>query len=204
MCVCGGMQRPCVCVVVCRGCLYVVGAGRGRVCLCVVSVQRLCVYVVDVCRGCVYVSVCACAEAMCVVGMSEAECVWWVGAEALCVCVFLCVQRPCVWLVCVERLCLCGGYVQRPCVCAEAVCVCRVCAEVICVWRVCQRLCVCVWCVCNNHGDPVFWTDGAMTSWALRQARSSFLTNTLGLYSSTSSLLCLQIGAQTPAHILKR
>ena len=100
----------------------------------------------------------------------------------------------------VQRLCVCGG-------CAEAVCVwwvCQrlcVCAEAICVWWVCQRLCV--WCMCSDHSDSVFWTDVAVTSWSLRQARSSFLTNTLSLYSSISSLLCLKIGAQTPTHTLK-
>lgn len=133
-------------------------------------------------------------------------------------CVFVCVHRGhvcggCVWRGCVcvvdmcrGCVCVCVGYVQRPYVCGGCVrrCVCVVgVSEAVCVCGGCvQRLYV--WCVCNNHSDPVFRTDGAMTSWSLRQARSSFLTNTLGLYSSTSSLLCLKIGAQTPAHTLKR
>ena len=149
---------------------------------------------------------------MCVVGADRGRvCVWWVWTEAVC-----------VWWVWAEAACVCAGCVQRLCVCV-CVCVCvRACAEAMCVvgmsqavcvwWAGAEAVCVCggcvqrlyVWCVCNNHSNPVFRTDGAMTSWSLRQARSSFLTNTLGLYSSTSSLLCLKIGAQTPAHTLKR
>ena len=97
-------------------------------------------------------------------------------------------------MVGVQRLCVCGRCV-RGCVCVVGV------SEAVCVWWVCQRLCV--WCMCSDHSDSVFWTDVAVTSWSLRQARSSFLTNTLSLYSSISSLLCLKIGAQTPTHTLK-
>ena len=164
---------------------------RGCVCMCLcVHVQRP--HVWWVCQR-LCVCLCVCTEAMCVVGVcGEAVFVWWICTEALCVCR----GHVCVCVRYVQRPYVCGGCVRR-CVCvvgvSEAVCVCGGCV---------QRLYV--WCVCNNHSNPVFRTDGAMTSWSLRQARSSFLTNTLGLYSSTSSLLCLKIGAQTPAHTLKR
>lgn len=105
--------------------------------MCVVSVQRLCVCGGCVQRLCVYVSVCACAEATCVVGMSEA------------VCVFVCVHRGHVCGGCVWRGCVCVVDMYRGSVCVQrpCVCMCTVCAEAICVWWVCQTLCVCGGCV---------------------------------------------------------
>ena len=97
-----------MCVVgVDRGRVCVVGVGRGRMCVCWMCAEAVCV--------CVR----ACAEAMCVVGMSQAVCVWWAGAEAVCVCGG-CGQRPCVCVVRVDRGSVCVWWVCRGCVCVCA------------------------------------------------------------------------------------